>query len=143
MISIDTNILVYAHREGVVEHTKAKKAIERAVNCGDGWGLAWPVISEFWSVVTHPSCAGGGSPPKLAQRFLNQLIRDGSGEIWYPGPDFGPRLLQLVTDMGILGPRVFDVQIGLISYEAGATELWTHDHSFVAELGLRIVHPLD
>jgi predicted nucleic acid-binding protein len=44
--------------------------------------------------------------------------------------------------MGIRGPRIFDLQIGMIALENGARELWTHDAGFVAVPGLKVRDPL-
>ena len=51
MIAIDSNLLVYAHRTALPEHRRARRAIEKASRSPLGWGIAWPCIAEFWSVV--------------------------------------------------------------------------------------------
>ena len=40
------------HREGTPEHVRAREAIIEALNHRDGWGIPYPVIAEFWSIVT-------------------------------------------------------------------------------------------
>ena len=142
MIAIDTNLLVYAHRGRVPEHAAARAALERAFAQPQGWGIASPCISEFWCVVTHPSCSGRPSRPDEAIAFIESLVAEGNGEIWLPGRDFGTRLMQLGSRLDVVGPRIFDLQIGLIAFENGASELWTHDRNFVGLPGLRIVDPL-
>ena len=37
MIAIDTNILVYAHRNRCLEHQMARDSIQRAANSAKGW----------------------------------------------------------------------------------------------------------
>ncbi len=54
MIALDSNILIYAHRDAVPEHGAARRAIELACDEPGGCGICFPVISEFWTVVTHP-----------------------------------------------------------------------------------------
>ncbi len=44
--------------------------------------------------------------------------------------------------MSVSGPRVFDLQIGLLALEAGVTEMWTHDAGFIALSGLKVDDPL-
>lgn len=63
-------------------------------------------------------------------------------EIWLPGPGFGERLIRLAEDLGVTGPRVFDLQIALVAFEGGATELWTYDRAFVTIPGLPVRDPL-
>jgi hypothetical protein len=45
-------------------------------------------------------------------------------------------------DLKIQGRRIFDLQIALASFEAGATEIWTHDRNFVSLPGLPAKDPL-
>lgn len=142
MIAIDTNILIYAHRSGVAEHKAARIAIQRAARSQAGWGIAMQAVGEFWSVVTHPSCEGGPSTPEQAVSFLQALLETGAGAIWQPGPDFGMRLAQMACDLKVIGSRIFDLQIALLAYENGATEIWTHDAGFVAIPGLKVFDPL-
>ena len=140
MIAIDTNLLVYAHRARVPEHRAARRAIEQAA-ASDGWGIAAPSVPEFWAVVTHPEAAGRPSSPAQASGFIRALTAAGA-EIWLPGPGFADRLLQVAGDLGVSGPRVFDLQIALVAFEGGATELWTHDKAFVKIPGLAVRDPL-
>ena len=141
MIAIDTNLLVYAHRSRVPEHRAARSAIEQAAASGS-WGMAASSLPEFWAVVTHPQAAGRPSSPAQASGFVRALAAAGA-EIWLPGPGFGDRLLQLAADLGVTGPRVFDLQIALCAFESGATELWTHDRAFVKIPGLAVRDPLE
>ena len=142
MIALDTNLLVYAHRAGVPEHGTARQAIETAIHSAAGWGSALPCLTEFWGVVTHPTCSGGPSHPDEARSFITNLFEDGGGQVWQPGADFGLRLLQLATQLNVCGHRIFDLQIALIAFENGATELWSHDRNFVGVPGLKVRDPL-
>jgi hypothetical protein len=141
MIAIDTNLLVYAHRERTPQHKRARKAIERAAATPRGWGMAAAVLPEFWSVVTHPSSEGRPSTPAQAAAFVRALT-DAGAVIWLPGPGFGERLLQTASGLAVSGPRIFDLQIALTAFEGGATELWTHDGAFITVPGLQVFDPL-
>jgi predicted nucleic acid-binding protein len=142
VIALDTNLLVYAHRAGCAEHAAARQAIERAAAESDGWCIPLPCLFEFWSVVTHPASAGGASPPVLASRFIEALLGTGGARVLAPGDRFVERCIEAAVRLGVHGPRVFDLQIGLLCLEAGATELWTRDAGFVALPGLKVRDPL-
>jgi toxin-antitoxin system PIN domain toxin len=142
VIAVDTNLLVYAHRAALPEHGAARHAIERAARLGTGWGISQPSLAEFWSVVTHPAATGRPSTGTEASRFLASLVRDGGARIWLPGVGFGDRLVELAARLDVQGPRIFDLQIGLLALEHGAHEIWTHDRRFVTLPGLRIRDPL-
>ena len=142
MIALDTNLLVYAHRSAVAEHRAARRALTRARRHAGGWGFSLAVAFEFWSVVTHPAAAGRPSTPDEAARFVSALTTAGA-ELWMPGAGFGPRLAQLAVERSVVGPRIFDLQIALMAFEGGATELWTADRRFASVPGLPVVLPLE
>jgi toxin-antitoxin system PIN domain toxin len=142
MIALDTNVLVYAHREGAPEHARARVAVLAALDSSDGWGICLPTVSEFWSIVTHPKMPGGPSSPSVAARFFHSLITDGHGNIWSPGPGFGQRLMGWAVELGIRGKRMFDLQIAVIALEYGVREIWTHDRTFQSVPGVKVRDPL-
>ena len=142
MIALDTNLLVYAHRSGVPEHSSAQRAIQRASDDPRGWGVALASVAEFWMTVTHPASVGGPSPPAKARDFLNALLTDGPGALWMPRDPFWTRLIALTTDLKVSGARIFDLQIALTAFDNGADEIWTHDAGFVTIPGLEVHDPL-
>lgn len=142
MIAVDTNLLVYAHRAGVPQHAVTVSAFERMIDDSTGWGIPFPCLAEFWSVVTHPACVGGSSTTEEAATFLLRFLEDGGGVVWQAGAESGTRLIQLARQMGVTGARIFDLQISLAAVENGATEIWSHDRNFVAVPGLAVVDPL-
>jgi len=142
VIALDTSLLVYAHRSRVPEHQAARKAVERAAAGADGWGIAAPTLPEFWGIVTHPAATGRSSTPGQASAFIRALVSAGA-QLWLPGPGFAERLLQVAADLHVTGPRIFDLQIALVAFDNGATELWTHDRHFVKFPGLTVHDPLE
>jgi toxin-antitoxin system PIN domain toxin len=141
MIAIDTNLLVYAHRAAVAEHRRAQHAIKDASRSASGWGIPLPCTLEFWSIVTHPASSGGPSSVKQAAQFLESLVAAGAS-ILTPGERFWQRLMRSAHQLGVAGPRIFDLQIALTAFDNGALEIWTHDRGFAALPGLRVVDPL-
>jgi predicted nucleic acid-binding protein len=142
MIALDTNLLVYAHREGAAEHDRATAAILRALNDPQGWGICLPSVAEFWSVVTNPANPGGPSSSAAVTNFFHRLVTEGHGRIWTPGPGFGERLMRWAASLKLRGTRIFDLQIAVIALEHGARELWTHDSNFVSVPGLKVLDPI-
>jgi toxin-antitoxin system PIN domain toxin len=142
VIAVDTNLLVYAHRSAVPEHRQAREALVRAANDGAGWGISFPVLGEFWGIVTHPKAVGGPSTAAQAASFIRALVTQGEMRIWTPGPGFPDHFLQRAVKMSVSGARIFDLQIALIAADNGARELWTHDLNFVPLPGIKIRDPL-
>ena len=142
MIAVDTNLLVFAHRAGCPEHDAARRAIQAAADHVDGWGIPAACVFEFWSVVTHPSSAGGGSSPASARDFVEAMIDTAGAMILQPPAALVPRCMQIADQLDVRGPRIFDLQISLTALEAGVTEIWTHDSGFVALPGLKVRDPI-
>ena len=143
MIALDTNILIYAHREGSSEHHRAVKAVLAALEDGRGWGICLPTVVEFWSIVTHPKIPGGPSSPAIVNNFFHYLLTEGYGNIWTPGTGFGQRLMRWAASLKVRGKRIFDLQISVIAYEHGAQEIWTHDHGFATIPPVKVRDPLE
>lgn len=141
MIVVDTNLLIYAHRSQASHHEAAKAAISKASTDPSGWGITSTSVSEFWSVVTNPSISGRSTRPGEARAFMQALAVAG-GQVLSPAPGFTERLMLTAEDLGVVGPRIFDLQIALTALDHGATEIWTTDLRFVAVPGLRSVNPL-
>jgi toxin-antitoxin system PIN domain toxin len=139
---MDTSLLVYAHRAAVPQHGAARAVLEDLAANGRSWGIAAPVVAEFWSVVTHPAAAGRPSTPREAKAFVDALVARAGARIWRPGPGFGSRLLRVAEDLDVRGARVFDLQIALTAFDNGASEIWTHDSRFHSVPGLTLFDPL-
>ena len=119
MIALDTNLLIYTHRENTPEHERSRAAIIEALNHPEGWGICLPSVAEFWSIVTNPKHPGGPSSSTAVTHFFHYLLTEGHGHIWTPGPGFGERLMRWATSLKARGKHIFDLQIAVIAYEHG------------------------
>ena len=54
MIAIDTNILVYAHREVSEWHEAASTRVAELAEGRGAWAIPWPCIHEFPAIASHP-----------------------------------------------------------------------------------------
>ena len=55
MIAVDTNLLVYAHREDSPWHDAALAKITEFAEGKSPWSIPWPCIHEFLAIVTEES----------------------------------------------------------------------------------------
>jgi uncharacterized protein len=62
MIAVDTNLLVYAHRAESEWFEPAFDSIKGLAESSQAWGVPWPCIHEFLSIVLggHPKPANEG-----------------------------------------------------------------------------------
>jgi predicted nucleic acid-binding protein len=70
LIAVDTNILVYAHREDSPFHDAASKRIAELAEGSATWSIPWPCVHEFLAIVTHPRIY---APPTPLPRALDQV----------------------------------------------------------------------
>lgn len=66
MIAVETNILIYAHRQDSPHHEMAAAAVRRLAEGKAPWGIPWPCVHEFLSVTTNPRIFLPPSPPAVA-----------------------------------------------------------------------------
>jgi uncharacterized protein len=55
MIALDSNYLVYAHREDSPWHDPAYSRIVELAEGQAPWAIPWPCIHEFLAIVTTPA----------------------------------------------------------------------------------------
>jgi toxin-antitoxin system PIN domain toxin len=142
MIAVDTNLLVYAHREDSLFHERAYAGIEKLAGGRAAWAIPWPCLHEFYAIVTHPSIY---SPPTPFAHALDQIdawlespslvLLSESGEHW-------PLLRSLIESSRIVGPQVHDARIAALCLRHGVRELWSADRDFSRFPQLYVVNPL-
>ena len=142
MIAVDTNILVYAHREDSSFHAAARAAVARLANGRAPWAIPWPCVHEFFAIITHPRTY---KPPTPAAKALDQI------EAWLESPSLvllaesGAHWAQLKTLLQrakTSGAAVHDAHIAALCLQHGVKELWSADRDFSRYPALKVVNPL-
>ncbi len=142
MIAIDTNILVYAHREDSPFHQAAFRRVAELAEGVASWAIPWPCLHEFLAIVTHPRIY---APPTPLARALDQV------EAWLESPSLAvlgetaahwPVLRELLVGGRISGPQVHDARVAALCCQHGVRELWTVDRDFGRFAGINVANPL-
>jgi len=136
MIAVDTNVLIYAHREEMPLHADALGLLRALAEGADPWGLPVPCLAELVRVVTHPRIFCPPSSLPVAFEFLERLLESPSARLLLPGDDLLARLRSTAEQAGAAGNLAFDAQIAAICLASGATELVTLDRDFARFTGL-------
>lgn len=142
MIAVDTNILVYAHREDSPFHRKAESCISALAAGRAEWAIPWPCLHEFFSVVTHPRIY---SPPSTVAEAFDQIDAWQSSRrlvMLSESPVYLADLKRVVTRGKIVGSRVHDARIAALCLSHGVSELWSADRDFSRVAGLKTRNPL-
>jgi toxin-antitoxin system PIN domain toxin len=137
MIAVDTNILVYAHREELVQHRKARARITHLAESPARWALPVFCLGEFLRVVTHPRLLSPPFSVEDACQALGRLLASPSLVVLTPGERFWPLLAQAVREGDAAGNLVFDAQVVALCREAGVATLLTEDRDFARFSGFR------
>jgi toxin-antitoxin system PIN domain toxin len=142
MIAVDTNILVYAHREDSPWHDRARAALVRLAEGRASWGLPWPCVHEFFAIVTHPRIYKTPTPIEVALEALDGLLEAPGLALLAEVPAYWPELRRVLREGRIAGPVVHDARIAALCAVHGVRELWTADRDFSRFPGLAVRNPL-
>jgi hypothetical protein len=142
LIAVDTNILVYAHREDSPFH---RAALDRLTELAEGpasWAIPWPCLHEFLAIVTHPRIY---APPTPLARACDQI------DAWLESPSLAllaesaahwQTMRALLAAGRIAGGHIHDARVAALCRQHGVRELWSADRDFSRFAGLRVTNPL-
>jgi toxin-antitoxin system PIN domain toxin len=139
---VDTNLLVYAHRQDSPFYDAAAAAIREAAESPALWALPWPCVHEFYSIVTHPRIY---DPPSSCDQAISQIAA------WLESPSVVPLseggtywsvLSSLLANAKVAGPLAHEARIAALCLSHGIRELWSADRDFSRFPELKVTNPL-
>ena len=142
MIAVDTNLLVYAHRQDSPFHAAADELVTSLAEGREAWAIPWSCLHEFLAIVTHPRIY---KPPTPLATVLEQV------EAWLESPTLvllaesrahWPHLRAAVERGRIVGPRVHDARVAAVCQLHGVDQLWSADRDFGRFPGVKARNPL-
>lgn len=142
MIAIDSNILVYAHRQDSPFYQKADEAVARLAEEKRAWSVPWPCLYEFLAVVTHPKIYNPPTPLEDALQQVENWLESPHLEVIGESGDYWPVIKRILQKGKITGPRIHDAKIVAICLQNGVKTLWSADRDFTRAGGLEIMNPL-
>lgn len=142
MIAVDTNLLVYAHREDSTWHDAACARIAELAEGRAPWAIPWPCVHEFLAIVTHPRIYAPPTPAAAATDQVDAWLESPSLALLAEADGYWPELKVLIQDGRIAGPQVHDARVAALCRLHGVTELWTADRDFGRFRGLACRNPL-
>jgi uncharacterized protein len=142
MIALDTQILVFAHREDSPFHAAARAVLGELAEGTAPWALPWPVVHEFLAIVTHPRLYRPPSTQEQAFAFIEAVLASPSLRLLGEGPAHLATLKRLCQAGRIAGPVIHDARIAALCLDHKVRELWSADRDFSRCKGLRVRNPL-
>lgn len=142
MIAVDTNILVYAHREDSPWHETALGRLTSLAHEGAPWAIPWPCIHEFLAIVTHPRIYDPPTPLGTALDSIRAWEASPGLRHLAETPGYMDRLESLARAGRIRGPKIHDARIAALCAHHGVRTLWSADRDFSAFPELVCENPL-
>lgn len=142
MIAVDSNILVYAHREDAPFHAVASRRVAELAEGRALWAIPWPCIHEFLSVVTHPRVYNPPTALSLALDTVDAWLQTPTLLLLAEADEYWPQLRSMITAGKIVGARIHDARIAALCRQHGVRELWSADRDFSRFPDLTVINPL-
>lgn len=130
MIAVDTNVLVYAHRQELPQHRRARARLVELAEGPARWAIPVFCLGEFLRVMTHPLGSRMADRTGGDCQALGRVLSSPSLVVLTPGDRFWPLLSRAADDGHAIGNLVFDAQIVALCRESGVRALLTEDRDF-------------
>ena len=130
LIAVDTNVLVYAHRDGSQHHRAALSVLEHLAEGTVPWGIPVFCIGEFIRVSTHPRLFDPPSTLEESLATVGSLQKSPTLRILSPGSRYLELFAMMLREADARGNLAFDAMIAAVCVENGAREIVTLDRDF-------------
>jgi toxin-antitoxin system PIN domain toxin len=142
VIALNSNLLVYAHREDSPWH---EIAYARVVELAEGrapWAIPWPCIHEFLAIVTHPRIYAPPTPVDKAIDQVQAWIESPSLVLLSETEDYWTQFRPMLVSSRVAGAQIHDARIAALCKNHGVKELWTADRDFGRFPDIQVRNPL-
>jgi toxin-antitoxin system PIN domain toxin len=142
VIAVDSNILVYAHREESPFHVRALRRVTELAEGQATWAIPWPCLHEFVGVVTHPRVYLPPTPLATAIETVDRWLKSPALVLLTETQTHWKTLRGVVEPARITGPKIHDARVVALCLQHGVSELWSADRDFSRFPQVRVVNPL-
>ena len=142
MIAVDTNILVYAHREDSPWHNVAYASIVKLAEDRAPWAIPWPCVHEFLAIVTHPRIYSPPTPLAVAGDQIEAWLESPSLMLLKETEGYWLLFRSMIETGRIVGGQIHDARIAALCHLHEVKELWTADKDFSRFSGINVRNPL-
>lgn len=138
MIAVDTNILVYAHREELPLHVAALSRLVEIAESPEPWALPVFCLTEFIRVVTHPKLFDPPSTIDQGQEAVSGVLDSPSLVVLSPGRHFWPLLARIAQKADARGNLFHLAMIVALCREHGVREIISEDRDLARFEGISL-----
>ena len=141
MRCVDVDVLVYAHRADLPEHSDYRPLLERLANDDEPLGVPDLVLSGFCRVMTNRRVFTEPTTPREAWEAVDALLAAPAVMPLRAGERHWTLFRQLADDIDARGNDIPDAYVAAYALENNATWL-SADRGFARFRRLRWRHPL-
>jgi hypothetical protein len=142
VIAVDTNLLVYAHREDSPWHDAAYARVAEVAEGRAPWAIPWPCVHEFLAIVTHPRIYQPPTPLALALDQVAAWLEAPSLVLLAESNGYWEILRPALSLGQVTGAQIHDARVAALCRHHGVKELWTADRDFSRFPDLVVRNPL-
>lgn len=142
MLLVDTNVLIYAHRQDAERHAEYRAWVQAMVDGPEPYAVSDFAVNGLVRVVTNPRAYPDPTPLGRALAFAGDIRNQPHAEVVNPGPRFWPIFIDVCRNAKAYGKLIPDAYLAALAIEHGC-ELVSDDRDFRRFPRLRWRHPLD
>jgi toxin-antitoxin system PIN domain toxin len=142
VIAVDTNLLVYGHREDHEWFGSASECLRGLAEGVDAWAVPWPCVHEFLAIVTHPRIFVPPTPLELALDQVAAWLESPSLVVLGEARGYWDVFGEIALGARVAGPLVHDARVAALCVHHGVDELWTVDRDYGRFSALKVRNPL-
>jgi len=142
VIAVDSNLLIYSHREDSKFHVAAKELVDSLRHQSAPWAIPWPCVHEFIGIVTHTNIYRSPTSLNQALAAVDAWLASGNLHLLSESPGYFDKLRELALAAKLSGPRIHDARVAALCLHHGVRELWTADRDFSMFPKLKTRNPL-
>jgi toxin-antitoxin system PIN domain toxin len=141
MISIDSNILLYAVRTFEPNHFVAKNVLDTILSQMESVAFTDIAINEFIANASNKRLSVPVTSVEQAVKQVNNWLSAPNVTVIRNSPQSFNTFVKLCERTGRTGQEIYDAQIAAICIDNGVTEFITNDKGFEKFTELRIRNP--
>jgi uncharacterized protein len=142
VLLVDVNILVYAFRADVAEHSAYRRWLDDTIDRPDPFAVTTTILSGFLRIVTNQRVFPTPAPLSEAITFVRALTSQPNCMLLYSSARHLELFLDLCSRSDAKAKLIPDAEIAALAIEQGCT-LVSADRDFARFPGLSWRHPLD
>ena len=142
MIAVDTNLLVYAHRQDSPWHEQAAARVAELAEGAAPWAIPAACLHEFLAIVTHSRIYRPPTPLAVAFDQVEAWREAPSLVVLTEREGYWAVLSRVLERSKATGATIHDARVAALSLHHGVRELWTADRDFSRFVELVTRNPL-